>query len=150
MTFYRSPKRLTVLPVRGRFSRRGTGRAPRPLLPWAKSRPNRWPSIDKTGTGISEIAPITDMLGNAKIDAKDPCQTSKTMKGLRQKRPPVLPSSRTSQWLHAPTEKNWKLSGNDSVNRRTRSPSLNDEAIAVSPTRDLHAPSLTASDGLAL
>jgi hypothetical protein len=41
---------------------------------------------------------------------------------------PVLPSSSTSQWLHAPTEKNWKLSGNDSVNRRTRSPSLNDEA----------------------
>ena len=38
-----------------------------------------------------------------------------------------------------PTEKNWKLSDNDSVNRRTRSPSLNDEAIAVSPTRDLFA-----------
>src|SRR5229473_5583679 len=52
---------------------------------------------------------------------------------------PVLPSSSTSQWLHAPTEKNWKLSGNDSVNRRTRSPSLTDEAIAVSPTRDLFA-----------
>ena len=29
--------------------------------------------------------------------------------------------------------------GYDSVNRRTRSPSLNDEAIAVSPTRDLFA-----------
>ncbi len=69
----------------------------------------------------------------------DPCQTSEIMKGLRQKRPRVLPSSSTSQWLHAPTEKNWKRSGNDSVNRRTRSPSLNDEAIAVSPTRDLFA-----------
>jgi hypothetical protein len=58
---------------------------------------------------------------------------------LEAKRFTVLPSSSMSQWLHATTEKNWKLSGNDSVNRRTRSPSLNDEAIAVSPTRDLFA-----------
>ncbi len=68
----------------------------------------------------------------------DPCQTSVTMKGLRQKRAPVLPSSSTSQWLHAPTEKKLETFGyNDSVNRRTSSPSLNDEAIAISPTRDL-------------
>src|SRR5258707_5125728 len=38
---------------------------------------------------------------------------------------------------HATTEKSWKLSGNDSVNRRTHSSSLNDEAIAVRPSRDL-------------
>jgi hypothetical protein len=68
----------------------------------------------------------------------DPCQTSETHERPEAKTPPgyrrvVRANGCTLR------EKNWKLSGNDTVNRRTRSRSLNDEAIATSATRGLLA-----------